>query len=129
MTTTAFKQQLIDKILALTPNVKLVYLFGSQASEESNQFSDIDVAILTPHKIDPVCRWQYQQRLAELLNQDVDLVDLLSASTVMQNEVIAKGDCLFDAGNYAPQFETQVMSMYQRLNDERAELLTAFKGE
>jgi len=57
------------------------------------------------------------------LKSDVDLVDLLSASTVMQNQVVHHGICIYDAANYAVSFEMQVMSMYQHLNDERAGIL------
>ena len=57
------------------------------------------------------------------LKNDVDLVDLLSASTVMQNQVIHHGICIYDAANYSALFEMQVMSMYQHLNDERADIL------
>ncbi|MFQ3221402.1 MAG: hypothetical protein ACI96W_003790 [Paraglaciecola sp.] len=64
-----------------------------------------------------------QSELANALKNDVDLVDLLSASTVMQNQVIHYGICIYDAANHAGLFEMQVMSMYQHLNDERAEIL------
>jgi glutamine amidotransferase-like uncharacterized protein len=70
-----------------------------------------------------VDRWQWQNELTIALKNDVDLVDLLSASTVMQNQVIYQGICIFDAGNYATSFEMQVMAMYQHLNDERAEIV------
>jgi hypothetical protein len=58
-----------------------------------------------------------------MLKVDVDLIDLLSASTVMQNQVIHHSMCIYDAANYAALFEMQVMSMYQHLNDERAGIL------
>ena len=47
----------------------------------------------------------------------------------MQNQIINKGTCLYDAKDYKGKFEMQVMSMYQHLNEERSSLLTAFKGE
>ncbi|RGP39398.1 hypothetical protein BPTFM16_02963 [Altererythrobacter insulae] len=46
----------------------------------------------------------------------------------MQNEIINKGICLYDAEDYQGLFEMQVISMYQHLNEERASLLAAFKG-
>jgi hypothetical protein len=33
------------------------------------------------------------------------------------------GICIYDAANYVALFEMQVMSMYQHLNDERADIL------
>ena len=84
--------------------------------------------MLLPQKISTVARWEVQQKLALEFNVDIDLIDLLSASTVMQNEIINKGICLYDAEDYQGLFEMQVISMYQHLNEERASLLAAFKG-
>jgi predicted nucleotidyltransferase len=121
------QEKLINDIRSLVleqcQSIKLIYLFGSQANEQSNSQSDIDIAILGASKFDPVARWQWQNELAIALKNDVDLVDLLSASTVMQNQVIHHGMCIYDAANYAAVFEMQVMSMYQHLNDERADIL------
>ena len=60
------------------------------------------------------------------LQCDIDLVDLLSTSTVMQNQIILNGICIYDVQNYAGLFEMQVMSMYQHLNDERADILKQY---
>jgi predicted nucleotidyltransferase len=121
------QEQLINDIRALIlaqcENIKLIYLFGSHAQGLVNSESDIDIAILGKAKLDSVVRWQMQSELANVLKNDVDLVDLLSASTVMQNQVIHYGICMYDAANHAGLFEMQVMSMYQHLNDERAEIL------
>lgn len=119
--------QLISNICSLVlehcEHIKLIYLFGSYAKGLASNQSDIDIAILGKAKFDPVSRWQWQSELAIALKNEVDLVDLLSASTVMQNQVIRDGLCIYDAANYAASFEMQVMSMYQHLNDERAEIL------
>jgi len=122
-----FKNELVTLCTLHIPNVKLIYLFGSQASNQTFKNSDIDLAVLTANKIPLVERWELQQKLAEELNKDVDLVDLLSASTVLKNEIIIKGLCLFDPQNYKLKFEMQVMSMYQHLNDERSEIMNKFK--
>ena len=124
-----FNTHLITVIKHHIPTVKLLYLFGSHATGDVHKNSDIDLAVLLPKAISTVTRWEIQQKLALEFNVDVDLVDLLSASTVMQNQIIHKGSCLFDASDYQGAFEMQVMSMYQHLNDERSSLLTAFKGE
>jgi predicted nucleotidyltransferase len=121
------QEKLINDIRSLVleqcQSIKLIYLFGSYANDQSNSQSDIDIAILGASKFDPVARWQWQNELAIALKNDVDLVDLLSASTVMQNQVIHHGMCIYDAANYAALFEMQVMSMYQHLNVERADIL------
>ncbi len=117
------QKQLIQEVRLLIPNVKLIYLFGSQANGLSNQKSDIDIAVLEPNKIDPVTRFDIQETLATKFNKDVDLVDLLSASTVMQNQIIQQGILLFGDETERCKFEMQVLSMYQRLNTERADIL------
>lgn len=110
-------------LLEQSDSIKLIYLFGSHAHGLASSQSDIDIAILTKAKLDSITRWQWQSELAIALKNDVDLVDLLSASTVMQNQVIHHGTCIYDPVNYAVAFEMQVMSMYQHLNDERADIL------
>lgn len=123
-----FQSHLINVCRQYIPEIKLLYLFGSYASNQAQANSDIDLAVLLTKKISTVTRWEIQQKLALELNIDVDLIDLLSASTVMQNQIVNKGVCLYDTGDYKIAFEMQVMSMYQHLNEERSSLLTEFKG-
>ncbi|MBJ7536470.1 type VII toxin-antitoxin system MntA family adenylyltransferase antitoxin [Marinomonas transparens] len=120
------QEQLSQEIRLLMPNARLIYLFGSQASGQTNQHSDIDIAVLMAHKIDPIVRFDIQQTLAIKFDQDIDLVDLLSASTVLQNQVIQHGICLFGSQEEQDKFEMQVLSMYQRLNTERANILKGY---
>jgi len=122
------KKQLIDSVKTLVPNLRCIYLFGSFHSNQATEKSDIDIAILADYKLLPVARWEIQSELATILNREVDLVDLLSASTVMQFQVIKEGSCLYDLGNSAARFEMQVMSMYQHLNLERADILNEVMG-
>ena len=124
-----FQSHLITVCRQYIPDIKLLYLFGSHASNESHTNSDIDLAVLLTEKIPTVTRWEIQQKLALEFDVDIDLIDLLAASTVMQNQIINKGHCLYDAKDYKGKFEMQVMSMYQHLNEERSSILTAFKGE
>ncbi len=108
--------------------MQLLYLFGSHATNQATVNSDVDIAVLLSEALSTVTRWELQQALALELTIDVDLIDLLSASTVMQNQIINSGVCLLDTGTYKAVFEMQVMSMYQHLNEERASVLKAFKG-
>jgi predicted nucleotidyltransferase len=113
-------------IIERLAEVKAIYLFGSHASGLSSKSSDIDIAVLLDKKLSPVDRWQIQSELTNELFCDVDLVDLLTASTVMQNQIIQHGIILYQTDNSADFFEVQVMSMYQHLNDERADILNDF---
>lgn len=139
---TPFKNKLTQVIPSLLLNVisdlnvddningiKAIYLFGSHASGLSHKNSDIDIAVLCHKKLTSVKRWQIQSELANELACEVDLVDLLTASTVMQNQVIQQGICIYDPDNIARLFEMQVMSMYQHLNEERAEIVAEYMGE
>ncbi|WP_114327140.1 type VII toxin-antitoxin system MntA family adenylyltransferase antitoxin [Candidatus Colwellia aromaticivorans] len=119
--------QIIPKLLGdMLVDIKIIYLFGSHASNSVMVLSDIDIAVLTRSKLSSIKRWQVQSELANVLATEVDLVDLLTASTVMQNQIIQKGICIYDFENSAAFFEMQVMSMYQHLNVERADILKQY---
>ena len=120
------KENLTQAVKQLIPNVRLIYLFGSQADGSATPSSDIDIAVLLDKKMDPVARFDLEQTLAIKFNQDIDLVDLLMASTVLQNQVIMNGELLFGSENEQTKFEMQIMSMYQHLNEERADILQEY---
>lgn len=117
------KQAWVNKVRQLIPEARLIYLFGSQADGSFTDASDIDIAVLPERKIDSIKRFDHEQVLAIEFNQDVDLIDLLSASTVLQNQIVNFGTCLFGSEEEQCKFEMQVISMYQHLNEERAEIL------
>ena len=125
---TPVTNHIVKLVKTQLPTVRLIYLFGSYVNQQENAESDIDIAFLADKKLLPIKRWEIQQQLADQLNKDIDLIDLLSASTVMQNEIIHKGICLFAQDNEQGKFEMQVMSMYQNLNEKRADILHDFMG-
>ena len=107
----------IDGLLA-------IYLFGSRARSEAGAASDTDVAVLRDLPLDNVDRWRVQERLAQRLHTDVDLVDLRSASTVLRLQVVARGRVLFEADPVAREtFEDMVFAAYARLNESRREII------
>ncbi|MFI8621308.1 MULTISPECIES: type VII toxin-antitoxin system MntA family adenylyltransferase antitoxin [unclassified Marinomonas] len=120
------REDLTHTLRQLMPEVRLVYLFGSQADGSATPSSDIDIAVLLKKKLDPVARFDLEQTLAIKLDKDVDLVDLLTASTVLQNQVIMNGELLFGSESEQVKFEMQIMSMYQHLNEERADILQEY---
>ena len=121
--------KLVGTLLKSIPNIRLIYLFGSQADGTSTAQSDIDIAVLLDKKIDPVARYDLEQTLILELGQEVDLVDLLSASTVLQNQVVMRGTLIYGSRSEQTSFEMQVMSMYQHLNEERSEIVSAYLNE
>jgi len=106
------------------PGLVAVYRFGSTSTGDARRGSDVDVAVLVEDALDPVRRFELQERLAALLRRDVDLVDLRSASTVLRMQVVAHG-CLLCAPDDAERgrFEDGVFSSYARLNEERRAIL------
>ncbi|MBL4880160.1 MAG: nucleotidyltransferase domain-containing protein [Oleispira sp.] len=119
---------IIDHLSALE-GLKLVYLFGSRADASDSKGSDWDIAILCNQALDAKKRWNIAQSLANELGTDVDLIDLLQASTVLQMEVVSKGIRLHGDQAIADIFETKVFSMYSRLQDSRSGIIEKFIGE
>lgn len=111
------------------PNVAGVWLFGSTASGESSAASDIDLALLLPHKVDSVKLWQCAQRIASGVDKEVDLVDLVGASTVMRAQVVQNGKRIYCADRFlCDKFETESLTDYLRFSEERKDLLEDIKS-
>jgi predicted nucleotidyltransferase len=122
-------QKIVDYIKQILPDMQLIYLFGSRADGSQKPSSDWDVALLGQQKLDNVQRWELAQELALLLNADVDLVDLLSASTVLNMQVVSKGRLLYGDINIKDIFETKVYSMYSRLQESRLDIIEQFLAD
>lgn len=117
---------LMTLIKQYLPKVQLVYLFGSRASKQDQVDSDWDFAVLNVSTIGDQERWDIAQELADKLNADVDLVDLLSASTVLKMQVVNGGRLLYGETGVADVFETQTYSMYGRLQESRSDIISHF---
>lgn len=118
------EKTIIESVLNFYPSVSAVYLFGSYASEEYDNKSDIDIAILlTPgEKIKK--SFELQFRLETLLNLNIDIILLREVNTVLQKEIIISGRRIFCSDEYiADEFEMLVISKYQKLNEERREII------
>ena len=64
--------------------------------------------------------------LENALHKEVDLLNARRVSTVFQKEIIG-GRLVYCADPYAvDEFEMLVISYYQKLNDERREILASF---
>jgi uncharacterized protein len=120
-----------DIALAHYPAIQAIYLFGSYGTDNEWPTSDVDIALLLPHALSrrerqldlSPCRAE----LESALRREVDLVNLRQVNTVFQKEVIAEGRLIFCADTRAQnEFEMLVISFYQKLNEERREILEAF---
>ena len=122
---------IIKTILRYYPGAQGIYLFGSYASGQEQADSDLDIAVLLPHELakhvqDLIlsdCRFA----LEEALHLEVELLNARRVSTVMQKEIIG-GSLIHDADRRAvAEFEMLVLSYYQKLNEERKDILESFR--
>ncbi len=111
------------------PNVKGVYVFGSFAKSEEGKESDLDLAILLDKPADKVKLWDTAQNIAIQIQRDVDLVDLLSATTVFQYQIITTAKRIDTLDFKAcDSFEDLTYAMYVRFNESRQETLDDIKN-
>lgn len=123
--------QLLQTILAHYPQTQAIYLFGSYGTEQAWADSDVDIALLLPptqaKEVNSLVLRDLCLELAELLHKMVDLVNLRQVSTVLQMQIITTGRQIFCAdANAAAEFEMLTFSFYQKLNEERREILAEF---
>jgi predicted nucleotidyltransferase len=119
---------LLDLLRTRVSGLVAVYLFGSAETGGTHATSDLDLAVLASSRLDPVIRWELQEDIAQRAGRSVDLVDLRSASTVMQMQVVSTGRLLLsmDAAE-VDRFEMYVYADYCRLNEERRAILDDVK--
>jgi predicted nucleotidyltransferase len=123
---------IVTRVRNAFPDVQAVYLFGSCAEGSFWPTSDVDIALLLPHeiakRISSLYMTDVHAELERLLSRDVDLINLRQVSTVLQKEVIIKGqrlDCQDPLA--ADEFEMLVLSFYQKLNEERQGIMEEFR--
>lgn len=105
------------------PNLLAVYVFGSQLSGDADKNSDLDLAVLVAGYADPIDLWDISSDLAELVHCEVDLLDFRAASTVMQYQILTKGDRLFAIDSSISSYESSLLSEMTALNEARAGVL------
>ena len=88
-----------QKIIALLSQeispLRAIYVFGSHASGEAGPNSDLDLAVLSDAPIEPLLLWSISAKLAEISHCEVDLLDFLAASRVMQSQILIKGERIY----------------------------------
>jgi uncharacterized protein len=122
------EQAVINCIRSFFPDMEAVYLFGSCGSEYERPDSDIDLAVLLPpataEQAGNLALGDCWTALRRLLHRDVDVVNLRLMNTVFQHEIIQNGQCLYRSDEtVVDAFEMLTMSLYQKLNEERAAIL------
>ena len=125
------EKTIIETILQFYPQAQAVYLFGSYGTDSERTDSDIDIALLLPFsqaKQEPaLSQSPCKSALEAALGRIVDLINLRMANTVFQNEILNTARLLLiqDEAETAG-FEMTVLSAYQKLTEERREILESF---
>lgn len=104
------------------PEAMAVYLFGSVASGDARPESDVDLAVLNDGPLDPVFVWDVACDLANIVDAHVDLVDLRTASTVLQHQIVTKGRRLWARDAGADIYEAFILSEKTALDERNAGL-------
>lgn len=144
-----------ELVLDRFPDTQALYLFGSARTilargdggsasasvggdrapqgvrRQGGNTNDIDLALLLPplraKEIGTLAFSDLRFELEKRLGRDVDLINLRRSSTVFQNEVIASGEVILLCDRRGlDEFEMLTLSYYQKLNEERAEILKEF---
>jgi len=118
----------IIRVILCYPDVQAVYLFGTYDTEDERPDSDADIAVLlAPQQARAaglLALSDLRVELEDLMKKRVDLINLRRVPTVLQKEVIAADRRIYHADEYAAdEFEMLTLSYYQKLNEERAELI------
>ena len=121
-------EDMVKTVIKDYPDTQAIYLFGSWGTEDEWPNSDIDMAVLLPPKqAKTVDFWAWNDlaiRLGSITHKSVDLLNVRRVSTVFQKEVIMADRRIFCANEYAAdEFEMLTLSFYQKLNQERADVL------
>ena len=121
------KALIISHTLGGYPEVQGIYLFGSFGMAEEWSDSDVDLALLLPpdeaELAHPLALSDLSLNLTLALGRDVDVLNARLASTVFQKAIIF-GELIYCADRHAvDEFEMLALSYYQKLNEERAEIV------
>lgn len=120
-------KKITEIIISKLSKTQVIYLFGSQANDTASDTSDVDLAVLLPYddyKDKELVFFDLKSELDQLIKINVDLVNLRTASVVFHKEVLNNSKTIFCSDENAKlNFEMYAMSFYQKLNEERKEIL------
>ena len=122
------QKQIIQTVLKHYPEVQAIYLFGTYGTDDQWTDSDVDIALLLKHQqaktVGTLVMSDLRFELERLLEKDVDLINLRRVPTVLQKEIVAADRRIHTADKYAAdEFDMLTISYYQKLNEERSEIL------
>lgn len=109
------------RVLSGFDEIRLAYLFGSEARGEARDASDVDIAVLAAGPLTLDLDGRIRDALADALRRRVDLIDLATAPPLLLHKVIGAGRILIcrDERERA-RFELRAISRFldtRRLRD------------
>jgi len=128
MMDTATVAHLITSVHRHYPAVQAIYLFGSWGTAYMREDSDVDIALLLPHRCAKALKTLQMTPLhvdlEVLFGRDVDLINMRQVSTVFQKEIVLAERRVDCSNQYAAdEFEMLTASYYQKLNEERTNII------
>jgi predicted nucleotidyltransferase len=122
------ENEIIQTVLRRYPEVQAIYLFGGYGSPDERPESDLDLALLlnpeAAKAAASLAAGDLRLDLESLLERETDLINLRRVNTVFQHEIIQTGRVIYQQSEFeVDSFEAQVMTLYQKLNEERSEIL------
>ncbi len=86
----------INNFAAAHDTIIAVYLFGSAATGQMRQSSDIDIAVMSVCEIDGFKKVEMETELSNLLHRDVDLVVFHQVEALLQHQILKYGRILYE---------------------------------
>lgn len=117
------RNALIQTLQTRLPSLLAIYAFGSRLNGTAGPDSDLDLAVLVPGYAEPLDLFELAGDLADVAGCPVDLLDLRAASTVMQYQVITRGECWWARDAQAALYEAVILSEKTALDTARAGLM------
>ena len=88
-------------LLAEKYKLKLVILFGSQATGKTHKHSDLDIAILSDFEITPEEEWKLSSEFAQISKiRDVEIINLKTVSPILLKNITDSGITLYQEKSY-----------------------------
>lgn len=124
------QKNIIVQFFQKMPGVAAVYLFGSQTDpSKTNRHSDIDLAVLFEHSQQPNTfeLIEMREELADLLKQEVDLINLNNADPILSMQVLDNGQTLWVPQNtLLNEWTIRIITDYADLKEIRKPAEKAF---
>lgn len=118
-----------DALQASFPELIGAWLFGSGATGRMRAESDIDLAVWCGRPLDSTRRFEAQRALGVVLDRDVDLIDLATASTLLAKEVVSSGIVLVQDDDAVLDFHARTLSDYASLMEATRGIRDAIRGD